>query len=385
MRLWAIKIIFLAATIVCYSTVTHAKEYDFVFDVNPPELAQKTNATLSESSASTASWRMGMHATLLPDFLKGSGNLVYGGFSENSNTGHSGWDKYLMKLGVSGKQDEFGYGLNFYSVGHEYEDKFNSEYRNKKGYTGYESWLSWNFDKLQVKSKYSEYWTKNPSKVNHVSTLGQWYEVETSYPLTSAPFTELSMVYKLGEKSRTKLSDYVKTYNGPLNSFKARFRFSGGYWKSSSEFVQSSSQNDLDDQRGFKQKMIFINSTLFPENIVSVISSYRFSVNTDSSTAYKKKLNKKESCLGFVYKPTEIPAKLKFTSAYYNFRSDDGLVDTDIVKFGAQFDFNARERNTSLKTSWTMDLQYKDVKDNINPNSSASSWSLNLLWSLPLS
>ena len=81
----------------------------------------------------------------------------------------------------------------------------------------------------------------------------------------------------------------------------------------------------------------------------------------------------------------EIPGKLKITSAFNNYRSDDGEADQDEINFGAQYDLKALESNPGLKTSWTVDIRYKDVKDYINPASSASNWSLNLLWSLPLS
>lgn len=267
--------------LVCFLSVSHSKEYDFSFDVRTPKEAQNPNLSISDINHSKASWRLGMQAALLPDFLKGSGELVYSGFTDNSNTESSSWDKYLMKLGVSGKRDAFGYGLDFYSVGQKYEGKFNSEYRDKKGYTGFESWLSWNFDKLQIKTQYSEYWTNILSNDNFVSIQNQWYEIETSYPFTLVPFTEFSIAYGLGERSRTNVLEYIKTYDGSLNSLKAKFRFVDDYLTLSSGINQSSSQNDLDDREGFQQDMVYIDSTLFPENLLSVISSFRYSVDTN--------------------------------------------------------------------------------------------------------
>lgn len=381
MRFWPIKIILITA-IVCHSSAALAKGYDFIFNVKNSTYAQAPSMVHSTPYTSTASWRIGMRATFLPDFIKGDGELVYGGFSKNSTAEYSGWDRYLLKLGASGKQDALGFGVNFYSVGQRYEGKFNSKYRHKKGYTGYESWLSWNFDKLQVKSKYSEYWTKNS---NQLSKASWWYEVKTSYPLTTTPFTELAMSYRLGEKSSINLSDHIKTYEGRLNSLKARFHFSHVYLNSSLELIQSNSQNNLNNQRGFRQEMVYINSTLFPKNLLSITSSYRLSANTNSSLTYETKLNKQESSLGFIYKSAEFPGKLKFTSAYNNFRSDNGLVELDIVKFDVRFDLHAIESISGLKTSWAMDLRYKDIKDKINPSSSLSDWSLNLLWQLPIS
>ena len=385
MRFWGIKIILLTGILICHLSVSHSKEYDFSFDVRTPSVMKKPSRLISSTDQSIASWRLGMQAAILPDFLKGSGELVYGGFTDNSNVVVSGWDKYLMKLGINGKRDAFGYGLDFYSVGQKYEGKFDSEYSDKKGYTGIESWLSWNFEKLQIKTRYSEYWTGTSGDVNHESTFDQWYEIETSYPFTAAPFTEFSVAYRLGERRRINVSDYIKTYDGPLNSLKATFRFADDYLKLSSGINRSSSQNDLDDRKDFQQEMIYINSTLFPENLLSVISSYRYSVDTHSDTLYTKKINKRESSIGLLYKPMEILGKLTLTSAFNNYRSDDGVTDRDVLNFGTQYDWKSVEQTSGLNTNWTVDLRYKDVKDYIDSTSSTSNWSLNLLWSLSLS
>jgi hypothetical protein len=384
MRFWLIKIIFLIGTLICHNSVAYAKEYDFSFDVRKPKLDQNSRIMTFDPLQSTTSWRLGMQATLLPDFLQGSGELVYGGFDDNSNSGFSGWDKYLMKLGVSGKRDTIGYGISFYSVGKKYAGKFNSTYKDKKGYTGYESWLSWNFEKFQVKTKFAEYWTKTPRN-SYLSTLKRWYEIETSYPLSSGPFAEVSMAYRLGGKSSTISSRYLKIYDGSLNTLKAKFRFADDYLKLSTEVNQSRSQNNLYDRKSFRQEMVYIKSTLFPKKVLSLISSYRYSVNTYSSYYYKKTLNKLESTVGLLYKPMDIPGSLKFTSAFNSYRSDDGGTDKDIVNFGAQYDWKAQLHNTGVKTSWTVNFRYKDVKNYINPDSNTSNWSLNLLWRLPLS
>ena len=218
-----------------------------------------------------------------------------------------------------------------------------------------------------------------------MTLFDQWYEIETSYPFTSALFTELSIAYSLGERRRINVSDYIKTYDGPLNFVKAAFRFADDYLKLTSGINQSSSQNNLGDREDFQQDMVYIDSTLFPENLLSVISSFRYSVDTYSSTSDKRKINKIESSIGLLYKPMEIPGKLTLTSAFNNYRSDDGVTYRDELNFGAQYDWKAVERTSGLNTSWTVDLRYKDVKDYIDSSSSASSWSLNLLWSLPLS
>ncbi len=119
MRFCAFKIIFLISTLLFHSQVTlanisRAKEYDFSFDVKK---SQKQSNKYSTQGSSSNSWRLGMKASLLPDFLQGTGELVYGNFGENTNNEFSDWDKYLLQLGVSGKRSVFGYGFNFYSVG----------------------------------------------------------------------------------------------------------------------------------------------------------------------------------------------------------------------------------------------------------------------------
>lgn len=384
MRFWAIKIVVLFGITACQPAL-HDKEYDFAFDVRKSQSPRKSGTIISDSHRSAASWRIGMDALLLPSFLKGSGELVYGGFAENSNTGFSERDKYLLKLGVGGKRNIFGYGFDFYSVGRRYEGKFNSKYRHKRGRTGYESWLSWNIVDLQVKTKLSESWTNNPNSVYHIRTLDRWYDVETSYPLTSRPYTAISLSYGIGKRLRTNVADYATVYEGPLSSLKTSFRFEDDNLKFSTGVNRFSSRNDIDDRKAFQQEILYINGTLFPRDLLSIISSYRYSVNNHSSTAYRRKLNKIESSLGLIYKSKEIPGHLKLTSAFNNYYSDDGLTDRDVVNFGAQFDWESWERYTGLKTDWTVDLRFKDITDYVNPSSNSSAWSFNLLWRWPLS
>ena len=385
MKFWVIKIAILFGAMAYLPSTIYAKEYDFAFDVRKSGLPQKSGTIFLDSHRSAASWRIGMQALLLPDFLKGTGELVYGNFAENSNAGFSERDKYLLKLGVGGKRNIFGYGFDFYSVGSRFDGKFNSKDSQKKGRTGYESWLSWNIDALQIKTKFSESWTNKPSSGYRSRTFDRWYELETSYPLTSEPYTGISLSYGHGKRDRTSLDDFTKTYDGPLNSLKVRFRFADNYLNFSAGVNQFISRNDLDDHNGFQQELYYIKGTLFPQYLLSVISSYRYSVNIYSSTAYRKRLNRMESSLGLVYRSLDIPGHLKFTSAYNNYRSDDGLTDRDVVNFGAQFDWKSREHYTGLKTDWTVDLRFKDIRDYINPNSSSSDWSFNLLWRWPLS
>ena len=121
MRFWGIKIIFLMGILICHLSVSHSKEYGFSFDVRNSRVIEKFNPSISDFHHSVASWRLGIKAGLLPDFLKGSGEIVYDGFADNSNAESSEWDKYLMKLGVNGRRDAFGYGLDFYSVAQKYE------------------------------------------------------------------------------------------------------------------------------------------------------------------------------------------------------------------------------------------------------------------------
>ncbi|MEE9396948.1 MAG: hypothetical protein V3V31_08035 [Methylococcales bacterium] len=383
MRFWAIKIVVLLGVTACQPAIRD-KEYNVAFDVRKSRLPPKHGAIISDSQRSAASWRIGMQALLLPSFLKGSGELIYGGFNENSNAGFSERDKYLLKLGVSGNRNIFGYGSNFYSVGRRYEGKFDSKYRHKRGRTGYDSWLSWDIKDLQVKTKFSESWTNNLSSIYHIRTMDRWYEVETSYPFSSEPYTEISLSYGIGKRLRTSIPNHATIYEGPLNSVKTSFRFDDDSLKFTTGVSQFSSRNELDARKAFQQRIFYINGTLFPQYLLSVISSYRYSVSNYSSTIYKRRLNKIESSLGLIYKSKELPA-LKLTSAYKNYHSDDGLTDRDIVNFGAQIDWESWERYTGLKTDWTVDLRFRDIRDYVNPTTNSSDWSFNLLWRWPLS
>ncbi len=388
MRFCTFKIIFLISTLLLHSQVTQAnisqaKEFDFSFDVKESKASQKQKNKYSTQGSTSNSWRLGMEAPLLPDFLQGTGELVYGNFGEQTNNEFSDWDKYLLQLGVSGKRSVFGYGFNFYSVGQQYKGIFNSKYSQKKGRAGYDSWLSLNIDKLQIKAKYLESWTNVADNSNDLYSFDSWYEIESSYPLTTSPFTEISVTYGLGERSKFLVPSYTQTYHGSLSSFKTKFNFIANYLKFSTGVKQFSSKSDIENQKDFRQESFYITSTLFPQNLFSLISSYRYSIDSYSKSDFQSKLNKIESSLGIIYKPITIPVNLKLSSGYKNYRSDDGYTHKDILNFGAQFDWKSKGTYTGLRTDWTVNFKYKDTINYINPASSSSGLSFNLLWQWP--
>ncbi len=383
MKFWIFKTIFFITSCTYHVKIIHAKEYGFDFDVNKSKVSTEYEDELSGNEEYVDSVRLGMQATLLPDFLKGSGEFVYDSLEDNSSADFSSFGKHLIILGVSGERSALNYGMNFYSVGQRHAGKFNSKYKNNRGQTGYDSWASWEFKKLLVKASYLESWTTNPQISNHIRTFEQWYKVEASYPLSR--FMEISSAYSVGERNRTYVPDGLTTYDGPLNSLKTKFDFSAEYLDFSTGFNQSSSRNRLGDRKSFKQDMIYVKGKLFPKEPLSITSSYRYSISKHFSDIYSKKVNKRESSFGFVYDPLEIPALLKLTSAFKNYQSDDALTARDIITLGARFNWILRERNTGLKTNWTLDMQYKDITDHVNHDLDTAFWGVNLSLNWPFS
>ncbi|MEE9339472.1 MAG: hypothetical protein V3U87_15465 [Methylococcaceae bacterium] len=376
MRFWIFKIIFVTTCCTYHLKTVYAKEYSFDIDVNKSKLSNDYHDELSGDDEYIDSVRVGMQASLLPNFLSGSGEFIYDGLDGSSNGGFSGLGKHLLVLGVSGERKSLKYGVNFYSVGHQHGGKFNSKYKNNKGKTGYDSWASWEFKKLLVKASYLESWTTNPQISNHNRTFEQWYKVEASYPLTK--HTEVSAVYAVGERNRIFTLDEVKIYHGPLNSLRTKFDYSAKYFDFSSGFNRSGSQNKLRNFSGFKKETVYVRGRLFPKEPLSITSSYRYGISKHFSNIYSKKVNKRESSFGFIYDPLEIPALMKLTSAFKNYQSEDALTERDVVTLGARFDWKLKERNTGLNTNWRLDMQYKDITDHVNHDLDAAFWGVNL-------
>jgi len=385
MRFWAIKIIFLISAALYFSPATYAKEYDFSFDLQKSKANQKSKIYSPTPSPSFNSWRVGMQASLLPNLLESTGELVYGNLGEHESLNFSDWNKYLLTLGVSGKWNAIGYGFNFYSVGQQYEAIFNSKYSHKKGRAGYDSWLSFNINKLQIKAKYLKSWTKASNKINHSQTFDSWYEIESSYPLTSSPLTEVSVTYGLGDRSRFVTPNSIQTYQGSIDLFKSKFRFVADSFKFSTEVRQSRSKNDIGNRDNFRQNMLYFNSTLFPHQPFTVVSSFSYGIDSHSGTFYNNKLTKIGSSVGLAYKAVEIPANLKLTSRYNNYRSDDNFTHKDKMKFGAQLNWKSIGSYTGIKSNWTVKCSYSKTIDHINPASSFSDLSFNLQWQWPIS
>lgn len=380
MRFCIIKIIFLFNIAMYCSQAIYAKEYDFSFDLQEPKTNQKKATNHSTVAYSSNSWRLGVQASLLPSLLKSMGELIYDNSNERSNTNHSNWNKYLLVLGASGRWNSVGYGFNFYSVGRQYGGVFNSKYSPKKGRAGYDSWLSLNIKKLQIKAKYLESWTNATNNINPTQSFDKWYEIETSYPLTSTPLTEIAITYGSGERRRFTTPASILTYQGSITSFKAKFRFVNDHLKFLTEVKQSKSINNIGNQDNFQQKEFYFNSTLFPQQPFSIVSSYRYSIDTHSGTARNSKLNKIDSSLWLVYKPKVIPIKLKITSRYKNYQSDNNFTNKDQIKLGTQLNWKSKGTHTGLKSNWTLNLGYRKNIDYINPTASFSELRFNLQW-----
>lgn len=378
-------IIFLINFSVLYSHTIHAKEYDFSFDLRSSKLTKKTETYNPSPRPSSKSWRLGMKASLLPNFLDGTAELVYGNFGEHSNSSILDWNKYLATLGAKGKWGDLGYGFDFYSVGQQYQGIFSSKYSRKKGRTGYESWLSLNIDKLRIKAKYLKSWTNSTGKTNFIQSFDNWYQIETSYPLSSKPLTELAVTYGLGTRRNYITSSDLPFYQGSLNLFKSNFRFVDEYLSFSAEAKQTSSKNDIGNQIDFQRKSFFFTSKLFPHYNFSITSSYRYTIDSYISTFSENKLNRMESSLGLIYKPKTIPANLRLTSGYRTYQSDNKLTDKEIINFSAQLDWKSKGSYTGLRTDWMVNFRYIDTTDFIHPTSSHSDLGFNLSCQWPLS
>ena len=385
MRFCTFKIIFLISAALYFSPATYAKKYDFSFDLKKSKAPQKQIFSNPSPSPSFNSWRVGVQASLLPNLLESTGELVYGTIGEHSDLNFSDWNRFLLTLGLGGKWNDLSYGFDFYSVGQQYEGIFNSKYRHKKGRSGYDSWVSFNIDKLQIKAKYLKSWTRASNKINHSKTFDNWYEIETSYVMTSSPLTEVSVTYGLGNRSRFVTPNSIQTYQGSIDLFKAKFHFVADSFRFSTEARQSESKNDIGSRDNFKQNMLNFNSTLFPHQPFTIVSSYNYGIDSHSGTFYKKKLTKIGYSIGLAYKPKEIPINLKLTSRYNNYRSDNNFTHKDKYKFEAQLNWKSVGSFTGLKSDWTVKYSYSKTIDHINPVSSFSDLSLNLQWQCPIS
>ncbi len=383
MRLGLIRIFVVMTCYLHYVEMVYAGEYDLDLDVDINRSKVLDEYGNEGADDYVDSVRVGIEAALLPKFLKGTGEFVYDGLSDHSSADYASFGKYLIAFGVGGERNKFNYGLNFYSVGPQHEGKFNSKYKGNKGRTGYEAWVSRSFEKLLIKTTFVESWTSNPRVSDHYSTYDQRYKVDASYPLGG--FAKVSAGYSLGDRTRFYIPDDNKVYEGVLSSLKTKFDYSAHYLKFSTGFNQASSQNYLGSKKNFKQDLIYVKSTLFPKNQVSLTSSYQYGIDKHLTNAYSKKINKRESSFGLIYDPLELPAIMRLTTGFKNHKSNDQLTSRDILNLGARFDWKMREKNTGLDTDWTLKMQYKDINDYVDPGRDNSYWSFNLSLRWPFS
>lgn len=350
----------------------------FAFDSHKQRLDPHWKSFSTDTKPSEMFWTVNFEAPLVDDILETTAEVRYGNFQNSKGLGITKRDKYLLKLGVSGNHEPFGYGFSFSSVGRNYIGALPSDL--KKDVAGYEAWLSWQYKDFNLKTRYSELWTNVDRDPGRSRTYDRWWKFGSRYAISADPAIRFSLTYGIGERNRPTTEIHSDPYRGPLASLDANFQYSHNFLNVTFGSNLFRAKNEQITHDMFTRRKFYVSGTLFPESVISVYPKYSLNRYIYDKPTWSDVFNKANSSLAVVYQPPKKPFRLSLQTVFDQYFNASGLADKETMNIGSKLEW--RDRKTkSGQNIWALELRHKDFDNGTYPGSSFSDWSIELTWS----
>ncbi len=358
-----------------------AEDYKFDFEIN--EQASKTSNSSAQNDSLINTWRIGMQSDLFGGWLKGSGKLYYGKFSQGQQLDLLATDKYFFDVNLEAKHNKLGYGVNYFLLGKNYFGEYSRQKYPDKDRTGFNSWLSYDFGYLMLKGSYAESWSNIENNPKKARIYDKWYRIDTRLNFTSTPFRALSFSYGIGDRRRFKnLNSESNSYLGALNYAQVKLEFAFKHLQITTGAYRFSFKKENSNHKEINEN-VFLNAKIFPDYLISIHPSYFFQQQSFWLGTSKKVKRKSKSALQLLFRPKKEQYRISFTTSYDQ-SSENYLSETpNTLKLIARIDWPFSKNSRSyLPLDWSLNSRYKQIKGFRNPELNFSDWAidLNLHW-----
>ncbi len=376
MKYNTISLALVIGLVIITSSAVFAEQYNFDFVINEQK-TKSPNSVEPVDSLSNA-WRVGLQSNLLGGWLKGSGELRYGNFSQGIKSNLFESDKYFFYIDLEGSRGDLSYGFNHFLLGKDFHGKYNYQKYPDKDRIGYRSWVAYDFNLLTLKGSYLESWSNIDNDQKKPRTQDQLYKIDSKFKFTSGPFSLISFSYGIGDRHRFEnLATTNNSYLGKLDSAQAKIEFAFDHLKLTAGANRFTFKKEKRDDKEIKEN-IYINANFFPGYLISIRPSFDYYQKTFWSTTSKQVTRKTKSALGLILKPSEEKYRLSFTT-FYNQDSksyQNGNINT--LKLIATVDWLASKYIPKLPIDWSLNSQFKQTKGFNNPELNYSDWGFDL-------
>ena len=368
----------------CFLTICNAEDLELSFEVKNALLEPSWENNDLDLNQSAASWRLKAQSSILPGLLKGSGELSYAHHNQGSIANFIALDNYFMNFGFNGEQGILGYGFNYFSHGKHYNGPYKINVFEQKDRAGYESRLSLNLENLRLSGLFSQSWDNIDGNSHGTRSVDNWYKLETSYNISSKPYSGISLAYGLGNRYRDIGAAQGNAYDGALKSLQAKFQFANKFLKFSVDGKQYSSRNRLLTNEMLEEKNVYVTSSLFPQFPITILPSFRYSRNSGSNRVYKNIRESKKAALGLTYKPSLNHYRFSLITSYENLYIENANIDRDTLNFAAKIHWKPVQSFFGQTPDWSVSYQLRDTWDRFNTNAKPTDWTIKLVYRVPI-
>ena len=374
------NLILLFGLVIVTSSAVFAKEYNFDFVID--EQTSKSSKSVDSAAPSNNEWRVGLQSNLLGSWLKGSGDLRYGNFSQGIQSDLSARNKYFYDIDLEGSRGDLSYGFNHFLLGKQFHGEYDYQKYPDKDRTGFRNWVAYDFNRLTLKGNYLKSWSNIDNDEKKPRIQDQLYKIDSKFRLTSDPFSAITFSY--GKGGRHRFENQVtsnNSYQGQLDLAQAKIEFAFDHLKFTAGVDRFTFKNETYNDKEIKEN-IYINANLFPGYLISIHPSFNYHQKTFSSTVSKQVSRKTKSALGLILKPSDEKYRLSFTTSYNQDSKNYLSENLNTLKLLATVDWHASKYAPKLPIDWSLNSQYKQIKGFSNPVMDYSGWGfdLNLHW-----
>lgn len=173
-------------------------------------------------------------SSLANGYLDMYGQFGFGAFDPEIAHGiDEGQRRY--DVGFKGKLGHFSYGTRHGSTGREHNFLIKGDYKGKlkPGKAVNEIWGAWRYNKIGIKTSFSEVWNNlenNPNKPRIITTQGG---ITLSYRLSSWPYLGYSLSYFQGTRQSSHEPVNYKPHQDPIEKVAMGLSYSGNVWNAS--------------------------------------------------------------------------------------------------------------------------------------------------------
>lgn len=281
-----------------------------------------------------------------------------------------------IKLGLSAKTSLINYGLDYSSVGSEY-DAFNDKPK-RKDRAAFKYWVSKKFHDLTLESSYSTEWDNLDLDHEKSRLTDSLIGIKSTYNISKWPYSSLSISYQTGKQESSYDPEGRKGYTGDINRVSTDFYMSGDNFSISLGSSVDIISDDFEPSNNKKLFYNYISTSYFYSGFYLTPSIYSSDNFYDNSSYVYKTLG---SSVSLSYKPKSSPYGISLYTSQVSNKSNDKFTFNNSFTSGVSLDWRIMlsQKDEQILTFKIESYQYDDY---IYSDSSNSKLFFGINWQL---